>query len=61
MQSFIPVKPEIQHSQIVSMISFRMHCVYAVIRPLLPELGADLIFAGFWTDKWAVMTGHGSS
>ena len=40
MQSFIPVKPEIlQHSQIVSMISFRMSTVFISV------------IAGFWTDK----------
>ena len=39
MQSFIPVKPEIlQHSQIVSMISFRMSTVFiSVIRPITPR------------------------
>mgnify|MGYP002795656095 CR=1 FL=1 len=64
MQSFIPVRLEIlQHSQIVSMISFRMSTVFiSVIRPITPRsLVRILSSPASGPIKEAVMTGHGSS
>ena len=52
----------LQHSQIVSMISFRMSTVFiSVIRPITPRsLARTLSSPASGPIKEAVMTGHGS-